>query len=213
MREEGGREPGGVTEAQTFLQMGSGHDRVTPIERYMPQVYIALLPQGRVVLVWPQAEELLAHLVSQAQLGLENMKLGEALERLAALPRLPYLLTQRVGPGVDLAHFRHCVPLRRHQSLSQEKQQREFVLAARGALREGRQHRQPVGESGDRFVMGIAPSGIVGRLLEILHGALALTPALEVEGELGRDFSRPGAIPRLQPPANAPVQLPPPRCP
>src|SRR5215831_19220859 len=107
MRGEEGREPWGVAEVPTFLQMGPGLDRVTPIERYMPQVYIALLRQGQVVLVWHQLEELLAQLVSQAQLGLENMKPGEALERLAALPRLPHLLTQRVGPGVDLAHFRH----------------------------------------------------------------------------------------------------------
>src|SRR6516225_211947 len=103
MREEEGREPRGVREAQTLFQMGPGHDRVTPIERYKPQVHIALLHQGHVVLVWRQAEKLLAQLVSQAQLCLENMKPVEALERLAALPRLPHLLTQCVDPGVGLA--------------------------------------------------------------------------------------------------------------
>src|SRR5262245_61050770 len=106
-------------------------------------------------------EELLAQLASQAQLSLDKMKPGEALERLAALPRLPYLLTQRVGPGVDLAHCRHRVPLHCHQSWPQEEQQREFVLGARGALREGCQQRQPFGEGGDRVVMGIALDGIV----------------------------------------------------
>ena len=83
------------------------------------------------MLVWRQAEELLAQLASDAQLGLDKMKSGEALERLAALQRLPHLLTQRVGPGVALAHFRHPIPLRRHQSMPQEEQQREFVLGAR----------------------------------------------------------------------------------
>ena len=90
---------------------------------------------------------------------------ARALECLATSQRLPHLLTQ-CGPGVALPHFRHPVPLHRHQSLPQDEQQREFALAPRGAVREGRQQRQPFGEGGDRFVMGIAPDGIVCRLLE-----------------------------------------------
>jgi hypothetical protein len=95
--------------------MGPGRDRVAPKELDKPQVHIALQYQGPVVLVLRQAEELLAQLASPAQLGLEKIQPGEPLERLAALPRLPYLLTQRVGPGVALAHFRRPVPPRCHQ--------------------------------------------------------------------------------------------------
>src|SRR5215468_1247337 len=139
------------------------------------------------------------------------MKPVEALERLAALPWLPYLLTQREGPGVALAHFRHRVPLRRHQSRPQGEQQCEFVPGACRAVREGRQQRQPFGEAGDRFVMGIASGGIVCRLLEIAHGPLDLAPVLEVQGELGRDVPCPDAIAGLQTDSNVPMALPAPR--
>jgi hypothetical protein len=117
-----------------------------------------------------QAEALLAQLASSAQLCLEKMKPVEALEYLAVLQRLSHLLTQRVGPGVDLTHFRHPIPSRCHQSLPQDEQQRELVLGTRGAVREGGQQLQPFGEAGDRFVMGIPPDGIVCCLLEIAHG-------------------------------------------
>src|SRR5262245_35668833 len=193
--------------------MGPGRDWVTPIVRYQPQVHIALLHQGHVVLVWRQTEELLAQLVRQAQLCLENMKPVEALERLAVLPWLSHLLTQRKGPGVALAHFRHRMPLRRHQSRPQAEQKCEFVLSARRAVREGRQQRQPFGEGGDRFVMGIASGGIVCRLLEIAHSTLDLAPALEVDDELGGDFPGPGTIAGLQTAPNASMQLHPPRGP
>src|SRR5215467_3169234 len=138
------------------------------------------------------------------------MKPVEALERLAALPWLPYLLTQRVGPGVALAHFRHRVPLHRHQSRPQGKQEREFVLSARGAMREGLQQRQPFGEGGNRFVMSIAPGGIVCRLLEIAYGTLDLAPALEMDGELSGNFPRLGTIAGFQTDPNVPMQLHPP---
>ena len=61
--------------------------------------------------------------------------------------------------------------------------------------------------------MGIAPRGIVGHLLEIAHGPLALAPALKVHRELGGNLPGSGAIPRLQPHADALVELPPPRGP
>jgi hypothetical protein len=163
--------------------------------------------------VWHEAEELLAQLVSQAQLGLDKMKPVEALERQAALPRLPHLLTQRIGPSIALAHFRRRVPLRRHQSRPQDKQQREFVLSAGGAVREGHQQRQPFGEGGDRFVMGIPPGGIVCRPLKIAYGTLDLAPALEVENKLGGDFSGLGAIAVLKADSNTPMYLHPPRGP
>src|SRR5262245_5126613 len=61
--------------------------------------------------------------------------------------------------------------------------------------------------------MGIAPGGVVGRLLRIADGLRSGAAALEMDRELGGDLPGPGAIPRLQPPANAPVELPPPRRP
>src|SRR5262245_41958398 len=90
--------------------MGPGRGRVAPKERYQPQVHIALQHQRPVMLLLRQAEELLAQLTSQAHLGLEKIQPGEALERLAALPRLLYLLTQRVGPSIALDHFRRPYP-------------------------------------------------------------------------------------------------------
>ena len=59
----------------------------------------------------------------------------------------------------------------------------------------------------------MAPPGMSPCLLPIVHGPLDLAPTLEVDGELGRDLPRPRAIPRLQPRANALVQLHPPRRP
>ena len=75
-------------------------------ERHGSHGHMALQHEARVVLAVRQVEELLAQLASGAQLGLGEMKPTEALERLEALRRLPHLLAQRVGPGVDLAHFR-----------------------------------------------------------------------------------------------------------
>src|SRR5262245_28984413 len=191
--------------------MGSGRDRVTPKELYKPQVHIALQHQGPVVLVLRQAAELLAQLPSHAHLCLEKIKPAEPLERLAALLQISYLLTQRISQGVALAHFWSPVPLSCHQWLSQEEPQREFMLGASVALREGRQQRQAFGEGGDRFAMGIAPGGSVRHLLEIVHGTLDLGPALEVHGELGSDVSGPGAMARFEPSAQALVELCPPR--
>jgi hypothetical protein len=61
--------------------------------------------------------------------------------------------------------------------------------------------------------MGIAPGGVFGRLLRIADGRRSGAAALEMDRELGRDLPGPGAIPRLQPHANAPVELHPPRRP
>src|SRR5215813_4224287 len=57
------------------------------------------------------------------------------------------------------------------------------------------------------------PRGIVLRLLPVVDGLRRLTSTLEVDGQLGRDVSGPGAITRLQAQANAPVQLPSPHRP
>ena len=85
-----------------------------------------------------------------------------------------------------------------------------------GALRalwQGGQQHQAFREGGARFVMGIAPGSVVGRLLRIADGLRGGTPALEMDRELGRNLPGPGAIPHLQPHANAPVELLPPRRP
>ncbi|HET8644860.1 MAG TPA: hypothetical protein VFO85_05195, partial [Vicinamibacteria bacterium] len=113
------------------------------------------------MVVGRQVAALLAQLARQAQLRLDQMKPGEALERLAAVLRLPHLLCQRERPGVTLPHVRHCVPLRRHQARPQAQQEREFVLGARGALGQGRQQRQPFREGGAGFVRGMALDGRV----------------------------------------------------
>jgi hypothetical protein len=155
------RAPWRGTEVPPVLQLGSGRAQVASIERDQPPVQHPLLPQGRVVVVCRQVDALLAHLASQAQPGLDQMKPIEALERLTALRRRPHLLRQREGPGVALTHGRHRVPLRRHQAQPQEQQEREFVLGTRRALGEGRQQRQPFGEGGDGFVIGMAPDGRV----------------------------------------------------
>ena len=68
-------------------------------------------------------------------------------------------------------------------------------------------------QGGDRFVMGIPPGGVFCRLLRIVDSLRGGAAALEMDRELGGDLPGPGAIPRLQPHANAPVQLPPPRRP
>ena len=60
---------------------------------------------------------------------------------------------------------------------------------------------------------GVALDGIVGRLLERVDGPLDLPPALEVQGQLGRDVPRPGAIPVRQAGPHLTVQLGPPRRP
>src|SRR4029450_7792050 len=60
-------------------------------------------------------------------------------------------------------------------------------------------------------VMGIAPDGIGCHLLEIMHGPERLAPALEVDGELGREFPRPGATARLRADSTIPMALPAPR--
>ena len=61
--------------------------------------------------------------------------------------------------------------------------------------------------------MGIAPGGIVSCLLKVVHGALNLAPALEVEGELGRNVLGLDAKAGIQADRNTPVQLLPPRTP
>ena len=133
-----------------------------------------------------------------ASLSLGHLKLREPPEDPSELRRLPHLLAQGIGPGVDLAHVRGPHPLRGPQQLPQGELERELALDALGALRQRRQQRERFPQGGDRFVMGIPPRGIVPRLLPIVDGPRDLAAALEVDGQLGRDLPRLGAIARLQ---------------
>src|SRR5262245_43430520 len=126
--EEGAGGKVGVAEVQTLLQMGTGCDELTAIERHRPLGHMALSQEDGVVLAVRQLEELLTQRARDAQLAPGAMKPMEAMEHLEELWRLPHLLAQGVGPGVDLAHFRSRHTLRRYQLLPQDEQQREFVV-------------------------------------------------------------------------------------
>lgn len=108
---------GGVAEVQTVLQMGPGRDELTAIERHRPLGHMALAHEEGIVLALRQVEELLAQRAREAQLALGAMKPMEAMEHLEALRRLPHLVAQRLGPGVDLAYFWSRHALRRDQLL------------------------------------------------------------------------------------------------
>src|SRR4051794_10284573 len=124
--------------------MGPSRDQVAPKECNRSLGHIALQSQEAVVLVMREVQELLAQRASGAPLSLGEMKPKEAPEDLEALPRLPHLGTQGVGPGVDVTHLRAPPPLRRQQQLPQAEEQREFVGGALRTLRECRQQRQPL---------------------------------------------------------------------
>src|SRR5262245_55518948 len=111
-----GREGGELTvaEAQTLLQMRTSRDGVTTRARACSHGHMALQHQAGVVLVVGEVQELLGQLASGGRQGLGAMKSIETPEDLEALPRLPHLVTQRVGPGIDLAHFRSPQALSDH---------------------------------------------------------------------------------------------------
>jgi hypothetical protein len=88
------------------LQVGSGGHEVTTQERHGSHGCLAFQHEVGLVLAVRQVGELLGQLSSGVQLGLSDMKPLEALEDLEALRCLSQLVTQRVGTGIDLAHFR-----------------------------------------------------------------------------------------------------------
>lgn len=133
------------------------------------------------------------------------MKQKEAPEYPENLRRLSHLLTQRVGPGIDLAHFRCREVLDRHQQLPQGELQREFVPGALGAVRQRCEQPEGFVDGGNRFVMGIALGRMFPYLLPIVDGTLDLPPTFEMDGEVGGDLPRPIAIARLQAFTNQPV--------
>ena len=109
--------------------------------------------------------------------------------------------------GIDVTGVWGRHALGGHEQLPQAELERQFVPGPLGAVRHGRQQRQPLPQGGDRFGMGMAPSGLVPHLLPIRDGPRHLAPALEVEGQLGCEVPGAGASARLQPGPNAPVEL------
>src|SRR4029453_2353678 len=118
------------------------------------------------------------------------MKLRKPPKDPSKLWRLPYLLAQVIGLGVDVAYLRRCQPLRRSQQLPQGELEVELVVGALGALRQHCNERQPCPEGGDGFGIRIAPCRILSCLLPIMHGPPDLTAALEVDSQPGRDLPR-----------------------
>ena len=86
------------------------------------------------------------------------MEYIEALEHLEGM-RGSQLLRERVSLGIDGPASGAAMP-RGHQQLPQAEEEREFVLHPRGALRQGRQQRQPFPQGGERFGIGMAPLAI-----------------------------------------------------
>ena len=125
-----------------MLQVGPGGEEVPPIARHRPHDKMSLDREPRVGLALHQIEELLRQRVCGRHLPLGHMKLREPPEGPHELRRLPHLLGQGIGPGVDVAHVRGPHPLRGPQQLPQGELQREFVPGALGALWQGGQQRQ-----------------------------------------------------------------------
>ncbi len=68
--------------------------------------------EPRVGLAVHQIEEPLRQRVRSRHLPLGHMKLRQSPEYPSELWRLPHLLAQGIGPGVDVAHVRGSHPLR-----------------------------------------------------------------------------------------------------
>jgi len=203
---DGGRR--GSIEGETGLQVGPGGHEVATKERHGALGRLALQHEVRITLVVCQVGELLGQRASGGQLGLGFMKAIEAVEHAEAQRCLAQLVAELVRPGVDFARLRSPHTLGGHQQLPQGEQEREFVVGALRAVRQGREECEPFGHGGDRVMMGIAPGGIGPRLLPIVHGTLDHATALEVDCQLGRDLPRPRAIPGLQADPHLMVQLP-----
>ena len=79
-------------------------------------------------------DELLGQLTGGVQLGLDQVKALQALERLEVLRRLAQLVAEVVGPAVYLTHFRSRRALGDDEQFPQAELQREFALRpARGS--------------------------------------------------------------------------------
>src|SRR4029434_5652700 len=98
---------------------------------------------------------------------------------------LPHLLAQLLRPGVDLFYSRGCRTPSDHERRPQGDLQVKLLLGPRRGLGERRQHLQPCGEMGDRFLIGTAPQGILPGVLEIVGGAPGIASAHEMHRQLG----------------------------
>ena len=187
-----------------------GHEVATK-ERDGAHGRLAFPHESRIGLLVCQMAELLAQLACGVQRGLAFMKAIETLNDPEALRHLSELLAQPMGSGEGLSRVRSPHALGGHPQLPQEQLERELPLGPLGALGQRREERQSCGEGSDRVLMGMPPCGVFPHLLPIVHRPRGLPAALEVRGQLDGHLPRPGAIAGLQPRANAPVQLPPPR--
>lgn len=191
----GGRN--GVGKAPALLQVCACGEPF-PLKRgHRPHDKMPLRHKPRVGLALHQIDELLCPLACGRQPSPGQMNLREPPEDPGELRRLPHLLVQRIGPGVDLAHVRGPHPRRGPQQIRQGELERELAPDALGALRQRRQQCERFPQGGDRFVMGIPLRGVVPHLLPIVHGLMRLARPLEVHGQLGRDLPGVGAIARL----------------
>ena len=84
-----------------MLQVGPGGHEVAAKERHGASGRLALLQETRLALAVRQMEELLGQFTGRAQLGLDQVKALQALERLEELRRLAQLVAEVVGPPVD----------------------------------------------------------------------------------------------------------------
>ena len=85
---------------QTVLQVGPGGQEVATKERHGSYGRPGLLHETRLALAVRQVGELLGQLAGGVQLGLDQVKALEALERLEVLRRVAQLLAEVVGPPV-----------------------------------------------------------------------------------------------------------------
>ena len=132
---------------QLCSRLGPGGEEVPAIARHRPHDKMPLHREPRGGLALYQIEKPLRQRVCGRHLPLAHMKLRKSPEDPHALRRLPHLLRQGHGPGVDGPHGRGPQPLRGPQQLPQGEVQREFVLRALGVLRQGRQQRQALGRA------------------------------------------------------------------
>jgi hypothetical protein len=96
---------GSAVEAQTLLQVHMGGDRFAQIKPDAAQGMLGHQAADGGRLVVRQIEELLRQGRCCPELRLYAIIPTESMEHLEALPWLPYLLTQRVRPAVDLMPF------------------------------------------------------------------------------------------------------------
>ena len=107
-----------------------------------------------------QAGELLGQLAGSVQLGLDQVKSLQALERPEVLRRLAQLVAEVVGPAVYLTHFRSRRALGDDEQFPQAELQCEFVFGPLGTVRQRCEERQSFGDGGDGVLIGMARAAL-----------------------------------------------------